>query len=114
MIMIRAIVRQEKAPEVIAALMDANYYAMSKFSIVGRGRQRGLKVGSLTYDELPKEMLMLVVPEAEGKMACDVIMKAARTGEKGAFGDGKIFVSPVTAAYTIRTGEKDPINPAPL
>jgi nitrogen regulatory protein PII 1 len=47
-------------------------------------------------------------------MACDVIMKAARTGEKGAFGDGKIFVSPVTAAYTIRTGEKDPINPTPL
>ena len=114
MIVIRAIVRQEKAPEVISALMDANYFAMSKFSIVGRGRQRGLKAGSLTYDELPKDMLMLVVPEAEGKMACDVIMKAARTGEKGAFGDGKIFVSPVTAAYTIRTGEKDPITPVPL
>ncbi len=110
MIMIRAIVRQEKASEVISALMDANYYAMSKFSIVGRGRQRGLKVGGITYDELPKEMLMLVVPEADQKMVCDVIMKAARSGEKGAFGDGKIFISPISAAYTIRTGEKDPAN----
>jgi nitrogen regulatory protein PII 1 len=110
MVMIRAIVRQEKAPEVVSALMDAHYYAMSKFSIVGRGQQRGLRVGGITYDELPKELLMLVVPAAEQKMVCDVIMKAARTGETGAFGDGKIFISPVSAAYTIRTGEKDTVN----
>ncbi|MCB1126749.1 MAG: P-II family nitrogen regulator [Verrucomicrobiae bacterium] len=106
MVMIRAIVRQEKVQAVVSALMDTNYFAMTKFSVFGRGRQRGLRVGGITYDELPKEMLMLVVPAAEQELVCQIIMRAARTGEQGAFGDGKIFVTPVEADYTIRTGEK--------
>jgi nitrogen regulatory protein PII 1 len=109
MIMIRAIVRQEKVNAVVSALMDANFYAMTKFSVVGRGRQRGLRVGGVTYDELPKEMLMLVVPESEQDLACKLIMQAARTNDKGAFGDGKIFLTPVAASYTIRTGELDEV-----
>jgi nitrogen regulatory protein PII 1 len=106
MVMIRAIVRQEKVQDVVAALMDAHYFAMTKFSVFGRGRQRGLRVGGVTYDELPKEMLMLVVPASEQELVCQIIMKAARTGAQGAFGDGKIFVTPVEADYTIRTGDK--------
>ena len=31
-------------------------------------------------------------------------MKAARTGGKGAFGDGKIFVTAVEEVYTISSG----------
>jgi nitrogen regulatory protein PII 1 len=34
-------------------------------------------------------------------------MTAARTGEKGAFGDGKIFLSPVEEAYTVSSGVKE-------
>jgi nitrogen regulatory protein PII 1 len=34
-------------------------------------------------------------------------MKAARTGDKGAFGDGKIFVSDVEESYTISSGTKE-------
>lgn len=109
MIMIRAIVRQEKVHDVMSALMDAGYFAMTKFSVVGRGRQRGLRVGGITYDELPKEMLMLVVAGSEQELVCKLIVQAARTGEKGAFGDGKIFITPVTASYTIRTGQPDAI-----
>ena len=70
--------------------MDANYFAMTKFSVFGRGRQRGLRVGGVTYDELPKEMLMLVVPSSEEELVCKIIASAARSGEEGAFGDGKI------------------------
>lgn len=33
----------------------------------------------------------------------DIILQNAYTGN---FGDGKIFISPVEEAYTIRTGEK--------
>lgn len=80
--MIRAIVHQEKVPDVVTALMDAQYFAMTKFSVVGRGRQRGLHVGGVTYDELPKEMLMLVVPDTEQDLVCKIIMQAARTGAK--------------------------------
>ena len=35
------------------------------------------------------------------------IMDAARTGEKGAFGDGKIFIAPVDESYTISSGIKE-------
>ena len=34
-------------------------------------------------------------------------MESARTGAKGAFGDGKIFVSPVEEMYTISSGVKE-------
>jgi nitrogen regulatory protein PII 1 len=35
------------------------------------------------------------------------VLKAARTGVKGAFGDGKIFISPVEEVYTISSGIKE-------
>jgi nitrogen regulatory protein PII 1 len=34
-------------------------------------------------------------------------LETARTGEKGSFGDGKIFVSPVVEAYTVSSGVKE-------
>jgi nitrogen regulatory protein PII 1 len=30
--------------------------------VSGRGKQRGIKIGDITYDEIPKELLMMVVP----------------------------------------------------
>jgi nitrogen regulatory protein PII 1 len=32
-------------------------------SVSGRGKQRGVKIGDVTYDEIPKEMLFFVVPD---------------------------------------------------
>ena len=104
MIMVRAVVRPEKSAAVMQALLDAGYPAVTKMDVAGRGKQRGLKVGNVTYDELPKEMLMSVVHESDKELLLKAVMEAARTGEKGAFGDGKIFVSPVSEAYTISTG----------
>jgi len=104
MIMVRAIVRPEKSAAVMQALLDAGYPAVTKMDVAGRGKQRGLKVGNVTYDELPKEMLMSVVHESDKELLLKAVMEAARTGEKGAFGDGKIFVSPVSEVYTISTG----------
>jgi nitrogen regulatory protein PII 1 len=34
-------------------------------------------------------------------------MKIARTGERGSFGDGKIFVSTVNEVYTVSSGVKE-------
>ena len=104
MIMIRSIVRPEKADNVLAALMDAGFPAVTKISVVGRGKQRGVKIGEVTYDELPKEMLLMIIDDKDKDFVVDAIMKSARSGE-GAYGDGKIFVSPVEEAYTISTGE---------
>ena len=107
MVMLRAIVRPEKVDAVLHGLLDAGYPAVTKVPVYGRGKQRGLKVGNVTYDELPKELLIIAVNDNEKDFALKAIMEAARSGEGGAFGDGKIFVSPVIETYTISTGEKE-------
>jgi nitrogen regulatory protein PII 1 len=107
MLMIRAIVRPEKSSAVMQALMDAGYPAVTKMEVAGRGKQRGLKVGDVTYDELPKEMLLSVVHDSDKDLLIKAIMDAARSSVKGAYGDGKIFISDVEESYTISTGAKD-------
>ena len=105
--MIRAIVRPDKVGPVMKALFEAGYVAVTRIPVAGRGKQRGLKVGDVTYDELPKELLIIVVQDDDKEFAVSTIIEAARTGEKGAFGDGKIFVSPVDEAYTISRASKE-------
>ncbi len=107
MTMIRAIVRPEKSDAVMSALLDAGYPAVTKIEVYGRGKQRGIKVGDVYYDELPKVMLFTVVPEEEKDLVVKAIMESAKTGEKGAFGDGKIFISPVEEIYTISSGTRE-------
>ncbi|MFP4014022.1 MAG: P-II family nitrogen regulator [Chitinispirillaceae bacterium] len=107
MVMIRSIVRPERSDAVMAALMDAGYPAVTKVAVYGRGKQRGLKVGDITYDELAKDLLLVVVPDKEKQFVVDTVMKASRTGEKGNYGDGKIFVSAVEEIYTISSGIKE-------
>ncbi|MCK8602530.1 P-II family nitrogen regulator [Desulfoferrobacter suflitae] len=107
MIMIRSVVRPEKVDDVLAALMDSGFPAVTKMSVVGRGKQRGIKIGEITYDEIPKELLLTVVKDQDKEFVVKTIMKAARTGEKGAYGDGKIFVSPVDEVYTISSGIRE-------
>ena len=107
MVLIRSIIRPEKSDMVLKKLLDAGYPAVTKISVVGRGKQRGLKVGAVTYDEIPKELLLTVVPEKEKDVVVKLILKSARTGSAGLFGDGKIFVSPVDEVYTISTGTKE-------
>lgn len=105
--MIRAIVRPEKSTTVMKALFEAGYVAVTKIPVVGRGKQRGIKVGDITYDELQKDLLMIVVEDSDKEFAVTTIMESARTGEKGAFGDGKIFVTPIEEAYTISRKTKE-------
>jgi len=100
--MVRAFIRPEKEQEVVQALEGAGYASLTKMPVFGRGKQKGLQVGPIYYDELPKTLLMLVVEDENAKHAIQVIEDRARTGF---IGDGKIFVSPVEEAYTIRTGE---------
>jgi nitrogen regulatory protein PII 1 len=107
MMMVRAIVRPEKVNEVMAALMYAGFPAVTKMDVYGRGKQRGMKVGEVTYDELPKELLMTVIQDDDKDFVVETIVKAARTGDKGAFGDGKLFISPVDEVYTVSSGTKD-------
>lgn len=107
MYMLRAIVRPEKSPVVLKALFDAGFPAVTKLPVFGRGKQRGLKVGLVTYDELPKEMLMIVINNNDKDFVVETIISAARSGESGQFGDGKVFVTPIEESYTISSGRKE-------
>lgn len=107
LVMIRAIIRPERTAEVMQALLEAGYPAVTRMEVAGRGKQRGLKLGSVVYDELPKDLLLIVVPDADKEFVVRTILENGRTGEKGAFGDGKIFVTPVEEAYTISTGHRE-------
>lgn len=106
MLMIRAIIRPEKVGIVLSELSDAGFPAVTKIDVAGRGKQKGVKVGEVYYDELPKVMLIMVVNDNDRDDVIKVIMKNAKTGEKGAFGDGKIFVTAVEEAYTISSATK--------
>jgi len=50
---------------------------------------------------------MLVVPDADKDLVIGIILHAAKTGDRGAFGDGKIFISPVDEVYTVSSGMKE-------
>lgn len=102
--MIKAVIRPEKTEEVVEALAQEGFLALTRVDVVGRGKQGGLSVGEVVYDELPKSLLLLVVQEEEVERVCNTIIESARTGR---FGDGKIFVSPVEEVYTIRTGRAE-------
>lgn len=101
--MIRAVIRPEKESDVATALDRSGFSAMTKLDVMGRGKQRGIKIGSAKYEEISKLMVMVVVEDRDMERAIDIIKVSARTGN---FGDGKIFVTPVEEAITIRTGEK--------
>lgn len=102
--MIRAIVRPEKTDEIVKALETEGFIALTKIDVFGRGKQKGIELNGVHYDELAKTMLMLVVEDEETARAVETIEKAAITGFHG---DGKIFVTPVESTHTIRTGSQE-------
>ena len=106
-VLIRSIVRPEKAGAVMAALLEAGYPSVTKISVYGRGKQRGIKIGEVHYDELPKELLLTAVPENDKDFVIKTILETAKSGKDGAYGDGKIFVSQVDEIYTVSTGKKE-------
>ncbi len=101
--MIRAVVRPNKEEDVLRSLDKAGFFSLTKMHVFGRGKQKGIQVGPILYDELPKLMLMLVVDDKDVAKVVSIIENSARTGN---IGDGKIFVTQVLETYTIRTGEQ--------
>jgi len=94
-----ATIRPEKERDVIAAVEKTGFFSFTRFPGFGRGRQRGIQVGSVHYEEIAKVSLMIVVEEAEVDRVVDTIRIAACTGNPG---DGKIFVSNLKEVRAIR------------
>jgi nitrogen regulatory protein P-II 1 len=105
---VEAIIRPERLELVKEALATAGFVGLNIVNVTGRGIQKGIVHagrGGEEYrvDLLPKIKIELVVSDADTDKSVNVIMEAARTG---AIGDGKIFISPVTDAIRVRTGER--------
>ncbi|MCC4766419.1 P-II family nitrogen regulator [Methanosarcina sp. DH1] len=98
--MIKALIRPEAADDVMEGLAEGGFVSLTKIDAFGRGKQKGITVGTIHYDELPKTMLMLVVEDKSVEEVVKLIKYKAYTGYQG---DGKIFVIPIDNAYTIRT-----------
>ncbi len=106
---VKAIIRPEKVFEVMEKLSDAGFHAVTRMTILGRGKQRGLKVGNVYYDEIPKELIEIVVEDGEVDKLVSIIENNAKTmtdGKLGTHGDGKIFITDVERAITISSGEE--------
>jgi nitrogen regulatory protein PII 1 len=101
--MIRAVIRPEAVDKVADSLETGGFTALTRIEVFGRGKQKGIKVGNVVYDNLPKTMIMLVGDDDSVEKSVKIIEDSARTGN---IGDGKIFISSVDEAYTIRTGQR--------
>jgi nitrogen regulatory protein PII len=104
---IEAIVKPFKLDDVKEALHGIGLQGMTVVEAKGFGRQRGhtelYRGAEYVVDFLPKLKIELIIPDADVDKAIDAISGAAKTGK---IGDGKIFVSDVSEAVRIRTGER--------
>jgi nitrogen regulatory protein P-II 1 len=103
-----AIVRPEKANDVLEALYRAEVRGVSISRVQGHGGEldrvetyRGTTVKVGLSDKLRYE---IAVSDDFVQPTIDALCEGARTGEVG---DGKIFVLPLERAIRIRTGETD-------
>jgi nitrogen regulatory protein PII len=108
MLLIKAIVRPNKVDEVKEALTKAQVSGMTVTEVRGHGQQKGhtaiYRGKEYNVSLLPKMAIETVVPDNLVDVVVDAIIKAARTGE---IGDGRVFVTPISVSYKIRTGERD-------
>ena len=101
MIEIKAIIRRERLQIVKEKLAEKGNYGLTHWHVMGRGKQRGVKIEGVQYDELPKEMLYIVVHDEHKTEVLMTIIHASRLNERGNPGDGRIFITNIDEGYTI-------------
>lgn len=110
--LIIAIVQPSKLEAVKTALTDVEVFRLTVMDCQGFGRQKGqtevYRGHEFTVNLLRKVQLQIAVNDEFVQPTVDAILKSARSGEKGAVGDGKIFVLPLDDCIRIRTGERGP------
>jgi nitrogen regulatory protein P-II 1 len=103
---IEAIIKPFKLDEVREALSEIGISGLTVTEVKGFGRQKGhtelYRGAEYVVDFLPKVKVEVVIASGLEEKAIEAIIRAARTGK---IGDGKIFVSDVSHAVRIRTGE---------
>jgi nitrogen regulatory protein P-II 1 len=103
-----AIVRPEKANDVLEALFRAEVRGVSISRVQGHGgeleRVETYRGTTVKMGLAEKVRFEIAVSNDFEQPTIDALCEGARTGEVG---DGKIFVVPLERAVRIRTGETD-------
>ena len=103
---IEAVIKPFKLDEVKEALQEMGIQGMTVTEAKGFGRQKGhtelYRGAEYVVDFLPKIKIELIIADDQLEGALEAIQTAAKTGK---IGDGKIFVSDISHAVRIRTGE---------
>lgn len=103
---VEAIIRHFKLEDVKKALTEHGITGMTITEVRGFGRQKGhtemYRGTEYEVDFVPKIKVELAIPDAKLPVVIDTIVRAAQTGQVG---DGKIFVTELSEAVRIRTGE---------
>ena len=103
---IEAIIKPFKLDDVKEALAELGVQGMTITEVKGFGRQKGHKEtyrgAEYTIEFVPKIKVEAVVADTVADKAIKAIMDKAKTGS---IGDGKIFVTSLSDAVRIRTGE---------
>ena len=113
MIKIEAVIRPERVNPVVDALIDAGCGGYHVANVSGKGTQQGGEgftgrgATTTTRAALPKSIITTGVSASMKDAVVNAIIEAAKSGEEGQIGDGKIFVSPVSEVVRVRTGERD-------
>jgi nitrogen regulatory protein P-II 2 len=104
--LIIAIIKPFKLDEVRDALTAIGVHGMTISEVKGYGRQKGhteiYRGAEYAVHFLPKVRIEVAVPDEQADRVIDAITAAAKTGQ---IGDGKIFVTDISRAVRIRTGE---------
>ena len=104
---IEAIIKPFKLEDVREALTEAGISGLTVTEVKGYGRQKGhtetYRGAEYKINFLPKVKLEIVLADDQIERCIEVIIATAKTGK---IGDGKIFVSEVERAISIRTSEE--------
>ncbi|MCP5152173.1 MAG: P-II family nitrogen regulator [Ectothiorhodospiraceae bacterium] len=104
--LVTAIIKPFKLDDVRNALSEIGVQGMTVTEVKGFGRQKGhtelYRGAEYVVDFLPKVKLEVAVDADLVERTVEAIRDAAHTGK---IGDGKIFVSDISAVVRIRTGE---------
>ena len=110
--MVMAIIRHERLQEVQDVLDECGVSGVTVTEVKGCGAQRGYTEryrGTAVHISLRPRLKIEAVMQSEiVTRVVDKMAEAARTGDHGEIGDGKIFVIDVEDAVRIRTGEHGP------
>ncbi|HZU18166.1 MAG TPA: P-II family nitrogen regulator [Candidatus Dormibacteraeota bacterium] len=110
--MVVAIIRHERLQEVQDVLDECGVSGVTVTEVKGCGAQRGYteryRGTAVNISLRPRLKIEAVMRDEIVERVVDMIAGAARTGEQGQVGDGKIFVLDVEQAVRIRTGERGP------